>query len=287
MRLPTGRIDGDGSGPGIEREQRAKKDPRDRYARRVMVGVRLQRNDEMTRRDVTRCILTAIAACVVACSTEMRAPIADTSGAQDELHARVAAMIASGEIRFTGGDGSPADGPVVIEGTKEEFAGIAAEYFYIASKHGRPGIDWTRLSQLFGCDADRCFDTIEIEVAKTGDRRTYSFDITEFRPPERSPRSVEVQVSNEREQLQLTVSEPVLEVRCTRYPETMWAAHCSTTAGCVGSFRYGGLEFSSSEGPHKLTEGAYNCSVVAPDGASGGVAFCLNGQGRVGPCRRE
>lgn len=118
-----------------------------------------------------------MAVCVVACS-EVRAPISDNSGARDELHTRVAAMIASGQIRFTGGDGSPADAPVVIEGTKEEFAGIAAEYFYVGSKHGRLRIDWTLLSQSFGCDSERCFDTIEIELTKTGEHRTYSFDIT-------------------------------------------------------------------------------------------------------------
>ena len=43
------------------------------------------------------------------------------------------------------------------------------EVHKVASKLGRPRIDWVRVSQSFGCDSERCFDTLEIELTKTGE----------------------------------------------------------------------------------------------------------------------
>jgi hypothetical protein len=132
-----------------------------------------------------------------------------------------------------------------------------------------------------------CFDTIEIETMQTGEHRKYTFDISAFRPPEPERPTVDVSVTSDSGGLRFLVSEPVFEVACTRYMDEVWVGHCANGAGCGGSFSYGGAEFSSSVGPVPLTEGVYDCSVLAPEDASGSVEFCLNGAGRIGPCRRE
>lgn len=231
--------------------------------------------------------IALVAMWAVGCSADHRRAMAPGPTSADELHGRVEEMIASGQIRFSGGDGV-STGPVIIEGTDEEFAGIAAEYQYIQSKHGRPRVDWKLVSQAFGCDAAMCFDTIEIELTQTGEHRHYTFDMSAFRPPEpERPPIVEVSVSNNAGSLLFSVSEPVLEITCMRYPDQMWVGRCRNDAGCGGSFSYGGHEFMSSHGPVGLTEGAYNCGVVAAGEASGGVEFCLNRSGMIGPCRRE
>ena len=142
-------------------------------------------------------LATALAALsTVSCSVGHRSSAAPGLKAADELHARVANMIASGQIRFTGGDGA-STGPVVIEGTEDEFAGIAAEYQYIQSKHRRPRVDWIPVSQAFDCDAAKCFDIIDIVLAATGEQRSYRFDISAFRPPAPERRTVDVTVSSD------------------------------------------------------------------------------------------
>jgi hypothetical protein len=232
------------------------------------------------------CLALALAAMwAVGCFPESRSLVPRPKPG-NEPRVRAAEMIASGQIRFTGGDGAPT-GPVVIEGTDDEFAGIAAEYLYIESKHGRPRVDWIPVSQSFGCDSVMCVDTIEIEVTRTGEHLRYTFDISAFRPPEPERETVDVSVSSDGGGLRFSVSEPVLEITCMRYPDKMWVGRCTNDAGCGGSFSYGGHEFMSSYGPVGLTEGAYNCGVVAAGEASGAVEFCLNRSGEVGPCRRE
>jgi hypothetical protein len=222
----------------------------------------------------------------VGCSAERRNSSAPMAASGNTPRARAAEMIASGQIRFTGGDGS-STGPVVIEGTDDEFGGVAAEYLYIESKHGRPRVDWVPISQAYGCDSAMCYDTIEIEIARTGEHRQYTFDISAFRPPEPERPTVDLSVANDGNGLRFSVTEPVFEITCMRTNDQVWVARCSNAAGCGGSFSYGSSEFASSLGPVDLTEGSYSCFVVAAEETSESVAFCLNGARKIGPCRRE
>ena len=88
--------------------------------------------------------------------------------------------IENGEITFYEDNGSSYEDAIIINGTNESRYGIKAEYFYIAIKHGKRGKDWQLVSQGLGGDNKANYDIITIKDLKTGEEKTYYFNITKF-----------------------------------------------------------------------------------------------------------
>lgn len=81
-------------------------------------------------------------------------------------------------IKYSG-SGKSLDDPIVIEGAKNNFEGIRAEYMYIEEKYGRRNVDWRLLRQALLESNNKIYDKLAIEL-KSGDVVEIYFDITNF-----------------------------------------------------------------------------------------------------------
>lgn len=77
------------------------------------------------------------------------------------------------------GLGNSFDDPIIIEGVKNNFEGISAEYQYLNKVLGIRNKDWRLVKQSLVMKENKAFDVLEIELAN-GERKTYYFDITNF-----------------------------------------------------------------------------------------------------------
>jgi hypothetical protein len=82
-------------------------------------------------------------------------------------------------ISFKGGPGDSLETAVAISGAPNSGAGIAAEYYYLEEKFGRPNADWKLHRQSVLHKNGRHYDRMDIEL-KNGSKKTVFFDITEF-----------------------------------------------------------------------------------------------------------
>ena len=84
------------------------------------------------------------------------------------------------KITFVGGDGKTIETAVVIKNAQNERNGVAAEYDYIAKKHGQKFTSWKPLGQSTSSASGKMFDVIDIITIPGNEKLTYYFDITNF-----------------------------------------------------------------------------------------------------------
>lgn len=83
-------------------------------------------------------------------------------------------------VKYLGGDGSTKENAIVIQNAKNEYNGVSAEMQYISRKNGERNKAWSKVSQTLLTDRDKYYDLIEIVIIKSGEKKSYYFDITEF-----------------------------------------------------------------------------------------------------------
>lgn len=81
-------------------------------------------------------------------------------------------------ISFSDHTGSSFNDAVVVKGVSNLKDGLAAEYHYISSLHGKRGDDWFLLGQTLIHEQNKLVDVIEIELKNSADRRIFFFDAT-------------------------------------------------------------------------------------------------------------
>lgn len=86
----------------------------------------------------------------------------------------------SSGITYSGGSGESFQNAIVITGTKNKSAGIAAEYKYISDKFGSRGSGWLLVGQTVIREKNKIVDVIEIQVSDSTDRRIFYFDVSDF-----------------------------------------------------------------------------------------------------------
>lgn len=84
------------------------------------------------------------------------------------------------KVEYGGGDGKTSETAVVIKNAGNERNGIAAEYEYIAGKHGKRFTDWKPVGQATNSDKGKTYDIINIVTIPGNVQVTYYFDITDF-----------------------------------------------------------------------------------------------------------
>jgi len=84
------------------------------------------------------------------------------------------------KVSYEGGDGKTMETSVVIKNAGNERDGIAAEYDYIAKKHGAKFTNWKPIGQSTSSDNGKKFDAIKILTIPGNEKITYYFDITDF-----------------------------------------------------------------------------------------------------------
>ena len=84
-------------------------------------------------------------------------------------------------ITYSGGTGeSPAEA-IVINGARNQGDGVAAEYQFIARKHGPRSTGWHLVGQTAVREKNKIIDVVEIELMGGGEgRRIYYFDASKF-----------------------------------------------------------------------------------------------------------
>lgn len=82
------------------------------------------------------------------------------------------------DISFSDHTGSSFNDAVVVKGVSNLKDGLAAEYHYISSLHGKRGDDWFLLGQTLIHEHNKLVDVIEIELKNSADRRIFFFDAT-------------------------------------------------------------------------------------------------------------
>jgi len=83
-------------------------------------------------------------------------------------------------VVYQGGDGKSMETSVVIKNAGNERNGIAAEYDYIAKKHGTKFTNWKPSGQSTSSTNGKKFDIINIVTIPGNETIVYYFDITDF-----------------------------------------------------------------------------------------------------------
>ncbi len=84
-------------------------------------------------------------------------------------------------ITYSGGNGESLAEAVVINGAKKQGDGVAAEYRFIAQKHGPRSTGWHLVGQTAVREKNKIIDVVEIELAgQSSGRRIYYFDASQF-----------------------------------------------------------------------------------------------------------
>lgn len=87
---------------------------------------------------------------------------------------------ASGQLEYTGGDGSSPEEAVRIKDAPSHAAGVRAESTYISRQFGERGQDWTLKEQSITEREDgQRIDQMTIETA-AGDVETFYFNVSGF-----------------------------------------------------------------------------------------------------------
>jgi len=84
------------------------------------------------------------------------------------------------KVTYEGGDGKTLETSVIIKNAGNERNGIAAEYDYIAKKHGAKFTNWKPVGQSTSSNNGKKFDVIDIITIPGNEKITYYFDITDF-----------------------------------------------------------------------------------------------------------
>jgi len=84
------------------------------------------------------------------------------------------------KVTYEGGDGKTIETYVIIKNAGNERNGIAAEYEYIAKKHGIKFTNWKPVGSLTSQKDGRKLDVINIITIPGNEKITYYFDITDF-----------------------------------------------------------------------------------------------------------
>ncbi len=84
------------------------------------------------------------------------------------------------KVIYAGGDGKSVENAIVIKDAENERNGIAAEYDYIAKKHGVKFVDWKPVGTSTFDEKTRKYDAINIQTIPKNETITFYFDITEF-----------------------------------------------------------------------------------------------------------
>jgi hypothetical protein len=124
----------------------------------------------------------AVLVCVACAAHRDEADPELTASIRKRFAPDILAKIDSGKIRFEGGDGTSVDRAVRIVGAANGSEGVAAEYYFIARRHGLQGSDWKAAGQRnFSDNKGRKFDAVVVQVSGEYTPQTYYFDTTEFR----------------------------------------------------------------------------------------------------------
>jgi hypothetical protein len=89
-------------------------------------------------------------------------------------------QVASGQIRFEGGDGSSVENVVVIKGASSASDGIASELIYLEQKFGKKDVEWNFKSAAHFKRKWKHFDVIEVELNSSKSDTSIYFDISSF-----------------------------------------------------------------------------------------------------------
>ena len=84
------------------------------------------------------------------------------------------------KVTYEGGDGKTLETSVIIKNAGNERNGIAAEYDYIAKKHGAKFTNWKPVGQSTSSENGKKYDVIGIITIPGNEKITYYFDITDF-----------------------------------------------------------------------------------------------------------
>jgi hypothetical protein len=84
------------------------------------------------------------------------------------------------KVTYEGGDGKTIETAIIIKNAENSRNGIAAEYDYIAKKHGTKFISWKPIGQSTSSNNEKTFDVINIITIPGNEKFTYFFDITDF-----------------------------------------------------------------------------------------------------------
>jgi hypothetical protein len=84
------------------------------------------------------------------------------------------------KVTYDGGDGKTLETSVIIKNAGNTRNGIAAEYEYIAKKHGLKFTNWKPIGQMSQSKDGKTFDIINIVTLPGNEKITYYFDITDF-----------------------------------------------------------------------------------------------------------
>jgi hypothetical protein len=77
------------------------------------------------------------------------------------------------------GSGKSFEDPIKIEGAKDHFDAINAEYMYIEHLYGKRNEDWMLIKQTLNNIEDKVYDKLEIRC-RDGNEIHLHFDITEY-----------------------------------------------------------------------------------------------------------
>ncbi|MBN1758084.1 MAG: hypothetical protein JW863_07200 [Chitinispirillaceae bacterium] len=83
-------------------------------------------------------------------------------------------------ITYSGGSGESVSEAVVINGAKNQHDGVAAEYHFIAQKHGQRGSAWYLIGQTVVREKNKIIDVVEIKLGSSSGQRIYYFDASDF-----------------------------------------------------------------------------------------------------------
>ena len=84
------------------------------------------------------------------------------------------------KVTYEGGNGKTLETSVIIKNAGNERNGIAAEYDYIAKKHGAKFTNWKPVGQSTSSENGKKYDVIGIITIPGNEKITYYFDITDF-----------------------------------------------------------------------------------------------------------
>ena len=84
------------------------------------------------------------------------------------------------KIVYVGGDGKSVENTIIIKDAENERNGIAAEYDYIAKKHGIKFVDWKPVGTSTFDEKGKKYDKINVQIITKNEIITFYFDITEF-----------------------------------------------------------------------------------------------------------
>ena len=86
----------------------------------------------------------------------------------------------TGNIAYTGGDGTSIENAIIILGAKNSFEGIPAEYAYVGKLYGKRSVDWLFISQSLVNKKGKSYDVLTIQKPPSKENIILYFDITDF-----------------------------------------------------------------------------------------------------------